>query len=378
MKVYKNQPLLTFIVIFLLVVFDRTVPQVTLIDRAIVTVLSVDFLEDKYEVGAQIVKSSSQGNEKSMGYVVAEGKGKTLGEAISDIGARTGLDVSLSHCNTIVLGQGAMLVPDLFDLFYLIKSWQLPEQAVVLGYEGRAAEVLKAHLAADNSVGAYLQKIADYTKVSAPVLSTMIKDFLVDYISGGQVAAISGLSLIPVSSESLDQSGAALDIDYYEIKAEGGFLLKQGGRVINLSKDDVEALNYLTNKVKEGSFVLEGEEKTYYAELVKADKKIKYDLSDGYKVQAEIELTVEIREAAGGKGGPSFTAEEQDYICGLCGQKLGDAVERAVKYFKEQDADAAGFYDGFYRKGGRGIRNTEPSEILRRTEFSVDVKVNLA
>ena len=71
------------------------------------------------------------------------GTGKTLDAAIGEISQKTGLKVSLSQCNLIVLGNMFLTEQTFPSVNYLVQTFSVPELAIIAVAENSAAELLK-------------------------------------------------------------------------------------------------------------------------------------------------------------------------------------------------------------------------------------------
>ncbi|MEG2454531.1 MAG: hypothetical protein RSB20_06660, partial [Clostridia bacterium] len=147
-KTLKKRMLVLLISISLLIIFARTVPQVSLIERAVVVGMGIDFENGKYSVSTQIINpihgSQSGSSGDSYGIVCAEAL--TLSEAIDKIAQKTGLIVSLSQCNVLILGKGVISEQAFPSLSDLVKNWQIPEQAVLVATDEKAVDILRTKL----------------------------------------------------------------------------------------------------------------------------------------------------------------------------------------------------------------------------------------
>ena len=105
-KLVKNQLFVLIIAVLTLVLFERTVPVVTLTDRAIVVAVGIDKEEDKFMLSAQIARPSrNDGSKGSTAYSVIKGKGNSLSQAIAEVSQNCSLNASLAHCNLVVIGE---------------------------------------------------------------------------------------------------------------------------------------------------------------------------------------------------------------------------------------------------------------------------------
>lgn len=132
-KLVKNQLFVLIIAVLTLVLFERTVPVVTLTDRAIVVAVGIDKEEDKFMLSAQIARPSrNDGSKGSTAYSVIKGKGNSLSQAIAEVSQNCSLNASLAHCNLVVIGEYLKEKGEYPNFENLASSYGLPYEARVV------------------------------------------------------------------------------------------------------------------------------------------------------------------------------------------------------------------------------------------------------
>ena len=140
-----KKAIIAFLIVFAVALcYLRVVPETALSERAIVVGLGIDKTEKGYAVSCEIINPKSQsggGQGESDGFALISGTGKTLDAAIGEISQKTGLKVSLSQCNLIVLGNMFLTEQTFPSVNYLVQTYAVPELAIIAVAENSAAEL---------------------------------------------------------------------------------------------------------------------------------------------------------------------------------------------------------------------------------------------
>ncbi len=166
---------------------------------AIVTAITVDKENDEYEITMQIAVPEATTESSDNEQTLVTGKGRTVGEAIGNVGSLTGWFPKLSFCNLILLGENVYKENISASAEYFIRSVRVQDSALIAATEGKASDIIKNATPLDNVSSFAIQKVLlRKTGIDGAVLKTDIKDFLKNFYSRSRTAY---LPLISVESD---------------------------------------------------------------------------------------------------------------------------------------------------------------------------------
>ncbi|MBQ4098277.1 MAG: hypothetical protein IJC72_03110, partial [Clostridia bacterium] len=117
---------------------------------SIITAIAVDKSEDDFLLTAQIaVPEATDTNSENLKAQLS-GKGKTVGEALKNLGDLSGWFPKLSFCNLILLGNNLADSNIIEILDYFAKTLRVQDSALVALAENTASELLYLSTPLDN------------------------------------------------------------------------------------------------------------------------------------------------------------------------------------------------------------------------------------
>lgn len=250
-----KKAIIAFLIVFAVALcYLRAVPETALSERAIVVGLGIDKTEKGYAVSCEIINPKSQsggGQGESDGFALISGTGKTLDAAIGEISQKTGLKVSLSQCNLIVLGNMFLTEQTFPSVNYLVQTYAVPELAIIAVAENSAAELLKTKPVMTTLSALQMQKTLHSATDDASIISTNVKDFFNGYLSRTGVANVVSISAKKIDKNDVDK-GSGESGDVYEYDYSKLALFINGKSAMLLEKDDTVAINYMKYDLKKG------------------------------------------------------------------------------------------------------------------------------
>jgi len=161
---------------------------------AIIVALGIDTAEDnQLEITAQIAIPQATDTQSSNSDAVLTAKGKTLFDALDNIGVTTGWYPKLAFCNLIVLGNDLVRKDFLPVIDYMLSSDRFVNSAILAAAEGKAKDILSSPTPLDFISSFALEKILirDIDRANT-VLVADIRKFAQD------VRSESGFSYLPL------------------------------------------------------------------------------------------------------------------------------------------------------------------------------------
>ena len=224
--------------ILLLAVFVALLPQAAgrpaqMLSKTLLTSVGIDKQDGEYVLYGQEVKIP-KGGQTSGTETVVEGGGVSLGAAINKLAATTGREVSLAHCNLIVLGAGLDGENIAELLKYFLNRAELNNNCTILYTKEPVKDMLdeqqqlRAKFASDNAFG------------KPPTLERFFKDYL-------RASSCSVLMQQPGKAAIFKNGRYAFSLDENQTRALG--YLSGGGTKIRITHDN-HVLHVLHKKVK--------------------------------------------------------------------------------------------------------------------------------
>ncbi|MEG2456190.1 MAG: Ger(x)C family spore germination C-terminal domain-containing protein [Clostridia bacterium] len=383
-KTLKKRMLVLLISISLLIIFARTVPQVSLIERAVVVGMGIDFENGKYSVSTQIINpihgSQSGSSGDSYGIVCAEAL--TLSEAIDKIAQKTGLIVSLSQCNVLILGKGVISEQAFPSLSDLVKNWQIPEQAVLVATDEKAVDILRTKLITESINSFQIQQALLAHSDMVTSLTTTIKEFILSYISYSETSVISYITKKPVDEHNISApSGGDSKQKYEEFDFTKTILFSPKKAALILEPEDTQSINFMLKTIKKGSISIEYENEIF--NLCYASKKYtkKTNLENGRaKINGKIKVKFTINEVDNLKKFFSTTdisEKNVDQLEKLAAEQIKQQIMKTYNKCKDNKYDVFCLYDILYSNEGLKWKNMAKEDYLQQIDLNIEVDVKV-
>ena len=298
-----KKAIIAFLIVFAVALcYLRAVPETALSERAIVVGLGIDKTEKGYAVSCEIINPKSQsggGQGESDGFALVTGTGKTLDAAIGEISQKTGLKVSLSQCNLIVLGNMFLTEQTFPSVNYLVQTYAVPELAIIAVAESSAAELLKTKPVMTTLSALQMQQTLHSATDDASIISTNVKDFFNGYLSRTGVANVVSISAKKIDKNDVDK-GSGESGDVYEYDYSKLALFINGKSAMLLEKDDTVAINYMKYNLKKGGETVSVDGEIFGLQITSKKTKYKTEVNGGVpSVFADVEIKARISEKDG-------------------------------------------------------------------------------
>ncbi|MBQ7917456.1 MAG: hypothetical protein IJ310_01415 [Clostridia bacterium] len=174
--------------------------------RAIVTGLAIDKVDDKYEVTAQIVKTSpstESGGEKATVNFVSDNDETVIG-AISKLSYKTGKTSAFSHTNFIIIGKDVLEEDLTQTLDYFMRDNITNDSMLLLVAEEKASDEIKKTKDVELSIAIGLQKVFMYREKEGDGVMNSILEFMKDSKESSGTSVVSLLALEKNDEQSED------------------------------------------------------------------------------------------------------------------------------------------------------------------------------
>lgn len=370
-----------------LVFYVRTVPQVSLNDRAIVVGLGIDYDAEKgYTLTAQIINPVRQDSAGGAAdnYGIAFATAETLADAIGIISLKTGLTVSLSQCNILIFGNSLTKIDFLPSINYLVQNFQIPENSILALTDGTAGDLLRAKPILTPISSFYMQQTLTAMAENEGVINTVIKDFSESYLSDNGVSAIAYVTAKEIEQDNTGSSGGSASSEgdkYYEFDYSKCALFAQKRPPLLLNGEDTKAINMMMRKTKKGGATVTVDGLTYSLSLSK--KKYSYDVAyenGRLNYAGKIKVAYSISEVK--NMGTYFSISEipddvLDKIAAAVGCQLAEEINSTYAKCKEQNYDVFRVYGAAYSHEGTRWKNAVSDDYLNLVDFSIKADITV-
>ena len=352
--------------ILFLVLGGESVP---LTDRAVVTGIGIDLSEEGYRVSAEIVMPTDS-ESKNAGYIIATGEGASLSEALMSLSVAAGRQLSLSHCNAVVLGFELMRHDAVTALDYVARNAYLSENAVLVGAEGRAEEVLSSKPAFSETGSFFLQSALTEYGYYPERTGRNVKDFLIAYNTASKGNWLSLTRITETqSAENGEDSGGSPE---YLLSFAETAVFDGEDYVMRLPERGTRGINYVESRLEEGSITVSAEGKTYTAfiENIKTRKSFSKDLTATFKTTAKLVLKETDGDAVSVR---PDDAEPDAGVQHAFSESIAGDIRFAFEETKQYGVDIFGLYEGFYAAEGK---NFKPGNYLDGAKLKIEVELD--
>lgn len=210
MRLKRAKFLLLSVFILLSFFLSNDLELINVEKTSIITAIAVDKEIDNYLITAQIAVPEATDTNTENQKAQLSGKGKTVGEAIKDLGNTSGWFPKLAFCNLIILGNEIANENVVKVLDYFAKTLRVQDSALVVLAEKSGKEILSLSTPLDNISSFAVQKILLKTVgFDADVAHNDIKTFCTGYYSLNSSSFLPIIKVISADSGSGNEGESA-------------------------------------------------------------------------------------------------------------------------------------------------------------------------
>lgn len=351
----------------------------------IVTGIAIDKADNgKYEVSFLIsnsINNNSDTKDSESKIVVYSGKGKSIYEAIKNIGLITPKELYIGHTSILIISdeiakEGVSNVIDFFVRFPEVRK----DFFVILARDCKAKDALKVTtpLSSFPSQNIY-ENISSTSELQGVVYALDFNHMLEILLNKGQNITINSIKILGnkkkgSSNENLEstQPKAMIKLDTLGIFKNDKFVkwtTKDESRGINILNNEMEEM-YITIKYNDGYIVLK-------TESLKSKSKVKL-INNSPAVDINIKAKTIITEV-------DSNIDLTDVNTTIKIQKLAEKelvriVNKAINLAKDEKTDILGFGELFYKKYPKyfkSVENNWHNDILPNVKTKVKCIINI-
>lgn len=398
----KAKILMVLISVLFLFFFSNDFGLIDVEKTSIITAIAIDKEGDEFFVTAQIaVPEATDANTENL-KAQLEGKGKTIGGAIKDLGDVSGWFPKLAFCNLILLGDSLAQTNVIEALDYFAKTLRVQDSALVAICENSAKELLAITTPLDNISSFALQKIMFKTRgFNRDIATTDIKSFCSGHYSKSASAYMPLIKIVPAGDDSSSSSGGSnggnSQQDGSQSSANGGesdkkklfdarstALFKNGYKVGELDEKLTLAYNAFFSNFESTALSVDqvedenGNKSNYLLTVISSKPKIKVTADENnVKLNLSLKLYCKISDHAidGSTEALSQNTPLPTPLKNKTEEMIKGWIEDLIKTQKQTECDVFNIVDNIYRKNHK-FYDKYKDDYLDYLTYEINVSVD--
>ena len=390
-----------FLIILILTIPEITKPAMSKTE-AIITMMSIDKVDDQIKISTAVITPST---EKTTNYEVYSGVGTTVGEAVENVSLALGKSMGFAQCEIMAFGENLSTDGIMSSLDFMTRTRRVGRNAILINFSGDVEEFQQAVVNLNIEKSIPLEDVINFDKRYIPSADSNIHSFYKGYFSEISIGIMPKVQLldeetnnaIEVESDatgggSSNQpgSGTAGQNKKYILNDGTVSVFKSGKKYLELSPEQMQKLNLISNVEQEGTLKVENVSDKLYKNsnvvLNIHDKKLNLDPkfeNDKPIFDIEIELAVLVDEVDVENPSKNFLKRNKDFLTDALIEKTKKTVKQRtteiIELCKEKQVDLIGVYENFYRKEFKKFKlyyELMQEKYLDGIEYNITVKVS--
>ncbi len=303
-------------------------------ERAIVVGFAVDMVdEDMLQVTAQILVATGESGSSTNGSAIAVAQDSTISGALNEISKQTSMQISLSHCNIVILGQSVLEGKAYAILDYLTRNAYLSENAL-LATADNGYDILNTNVAYGDISSFYAQQAISTYGEFYDITNRTIKEYISSYYTYNGANWITKIE--KVSTQTPDTAEEDEDESFMFELGNTAIILKEDYQ-FTVDETYTAALNLVLGEVDKGTLRLVGDNsESMDLFIISKNQEVTGDVA-----AKEVEITVNIvcilKEIISDEGTVSLnkrelSATEEERLISQISQSITDLYDTAAAY----------------------------------------------
>lgn len=352
-------------------------------EYSIVTGIAIDKSDDSYKVGTLIsnVPKGNSGNNTSSSnseIVVYEGKGKTISEALKDIGLISPKELYLNSFYILIISEDVAKegINNVLE-FFLRYSSSRNNFNVIIAKNCKAKDTLKVMTSITNYPSQSINdNLKSTTKLQGIIKTISFDDLVSDIIKKGIDPSISSITIVG----NIEEGTSKTNLEYSEPKAYvklDNLAIFKGDKLIDYANHEESiGINILNNQINEMYFNIEYNNSIVIIDTTSFKSKIKTNI---------INNTPRVDITLNGEGRIIETQGDIDLndskVIELLQQKSNEMVmsfvRNAINLSIKDKTDILGITRKFYENHYNFYNMQSDSFMLDKTEFNIHSNLTL-
>ncbi|NLZ24981.1 MAG: hypothetical protein GX891_00770, partial [Clostridiales bacterium] len=323
-----------------------------------------------YDVAVQAVapSSSSQEGATSDDYAILRSRAESVSAALADIGQKTGMSVTLAHCNALFLTPPALInnPAELFET--LMHAWLLPPHAIIVAVEDKPDEILSSKHLTSTDMSEHVFQLLRSTENSQDLTRCTINYFLVDFYSESCVNNIPLATLKRVEEDS-ETSKEPTCGEYYLLDLRKNLIVGTSSYAI-VDERCAKGINMIFSDLKYYPLVFKHDNINLDFAVIKSKSKVKLEEKT---LKVKTKATIALREITAIEGEvPYVDISQLDVYTAVASEEFKSIIKYAFDKSKELNLDFLGIKNIYYQETGERL---ESDDFLK--DFTIEPEIEL-
>lgn len=281
MKNFLRKYIWLFLIVALAILFPQSLSnQASLNMRMIIAGIGIDYINDKYNVTAEVIlpSKSERGNGINAKVEFVSELADTVGAGVNAVSKKFGKIAELSHLEYVLIGDGFENKNIGGELDYFFRNFKLKNSIMLLACDGKSAkDTIKNIGGLDMGVALSMQKVYVANQENLNSIAKTYVDFVRDSLSASGISVLDTLAFEEIQSEQ-NQSGEQEKENQKQaqMKILSPLKICKNGVFVGTieDKNDVFAYYLYNQKSKSGNYQIEN---FSYGDTLNANINIRID-----------------------------------------------------------------------------------------------------
>ena len=348
-------------------------------DYSIVTGISIDKIEDKYEVSVLISnssKSSTETDSKESNVVVYSGKGTTLYSAFKDIGLISPKEIYIGSFSVLILSENVARegIDNVVDLFLRYPSSRKSFYIVIS--KDKAKDVLKIMTPLANFPSQNISNnLSSSTDLQGIIGKVSFNKLLSILVQDGIDPSINTIKDIGNKEKGAKQSNLESTNPKTYVKLDSLAIFKNYKLVDIANRNESIGINFVNGNIKETYLKLNYNDGYVVIDTNKIKTSIKTKLDNNPKVNINIEGEAKIIECNGNIDLEDYKTIEK--LQNLSNKKIRKIVNQGISLAKKNNSDIFGFGLKFSKSHPKYFEKNKDNWDKIFKNLNIDTKVKI-
>lgn len=345
---------------------------------AISTGMAIDYEDDEFKVSFLISNSPKNNTVSTTEFqnVVYSGKGKSVFEAVKNIGLISAKELYIGHLSVVVVSEEAAKKGLLESLAFLVTEPQSKKDfVVVLAKNSDASDILKITTPLTEFPS---QNISDNIKstqhLQASVVSVEFNTLLKTLVEKNKNPVLSSISLVGSVKKGESQKNIEYSTPKSYVKLNNLGIFKNDKFVAWATKDESRGINIINNDIREMYLNLNCGNGKIVINTEQFKTKIKVNKKGDIKIN--VNSNAIINEIA-----CDFNIKDEKNIKKLekkASKKIKSFIDKAIKLSKKYNTDIFGFGLEYYRNYEKEYKKINDwDKYYKNINIDTNIKVNI-
>lgn len=348
-------------------------------DYSIVTGISIDKIEDKYEVSVLISnssKSSTETDSKESNVVVYSGKGTTLYSAFKDIGLISPKEIYIGSFSVLILSENVARegIDNVVDLFLRYPNSRKSFYIVIS--KDKAKDVLKIMTPLANFPSQNISNnLSSSTDLQGIIGKVSFNKLLSILVQDGIDPSINTIKVIGNEEKGAKQSNLESTNPKTYVKLDSLAIFKNYKLVDIANRKESIGINFVNGNIKETYLKLNYNDGYVVIDTNKIKTSIKTKLDNNPKVNINIEGEAKIIECNGNIDLEDYKTIEK--LQNLSNKKIKKIVNQGISLAKKNNSDIFGFGLKFSKSHPKYFEKNKDNWDKIFKNLNIDTKVKI-